>query len=135
VFSGLAFHPPTPAVEQLYMSSFTIERCALRNSNTGSNNPTTTLTPVRSPEQLLMDSLNETYAKLLDKTSGKPIPDVLRRDLLSYYADLEKPFANKQNSKAWHKVIKELDTLKSTPMIGISLPTDSCNFPVSSGKA
>jgi hypothetical protein len=74
VFSGLAFHPPTPAVEQLYMSSFTIERCALRNSNTGSNNPTTTLTPVRSPEQLLMDSLNETYTKLLDKTSGKLIP-------------------------------------------------------------
>jgi hypothetical protein len=82
-----------------------------------------------------MDSLNETYAKLLDKTSGKPIPDVLRRDLLSYYADLEKPFANKQNSKAWHKVIKELDTLKSTPMIGISLPTDSCNFSVSSWQS
>ena len=58
---------------------------------------------------------DQTYAELLDKTSGKPVPEALRRDLLSYYADLEKPFANKQNSKAWHKLIKELDTLKSTP--------------------
>jgi hypothetical protein len=58
---------------------------------------------------------DETYAALLDKTSGKPVPEALRRDFLSYYADLEKPFANKQNSKAWHKLIKELDNLKSTP--------------------
>ena len=36
---------------------------------------------------------DETYAKLLDKTSGEPIPEVLRQDLLSYYADLNKPFA------------------------------------------
>jgi hypothetical protein len=68
---------------------------------------------------------DETYAKLLDKTSGKPVPEVLRRDILSYYADLEKPFASKQDSKAWHKLIKELGTLKSTPVVGISLPTDS----------
>jgi hypothetical protein len=72
---------------------------------------------------------DEAYAKLLDETSGKPVPEALRRDLLSYYADLEKPFADKQNSKTWNKLIKELDTLKSTP-VGISLPTDSlrlCN--------
>lgn len=59
---------------------------------------------------------DETYAKLLDKTSGKPIPEVLRRDFLSYYADLKKPFATKQNSRSWDKLIKELDTLKSTPV-------------------
>jgi len=63
---------------------------------------------------------DETYAKLLDKTSGKPIPEVLRQDFLSYYADLEKPFATKQNSRSWHKLIKELDTLKSTPVSGNS---------------
>jgi hypothetical protein len=56
---------------------------------------------------------DETYAKLLNRTSGKPVSDALRRDLLSYYADLEKPFATKRNSKAWHKLIKELETLKS----------------------
>jgi hypothetical protein len=34
--------------------------------------------------------------------------------ILSYYADLEKPFATKKNSKAWRNLIKELDALKST---------------------
>jgi hypothetical protein len=68
---------------------------------------------------------DETYAKLLKKTSGKPVSDALRRDLLSYYADLERPFATKRNSKAWHELLKELDTLKSTSAAGISLPTES----------
>ena len=58
---------------------------------------------------------DETYAKLLDRTSGKPASESLRRDLLYYYSDLERPFATKQNSKAWHKLIKELDALKSIP--------------------
>ena len=68
---------------------------------------------------------DETYAKLLDKTSGKHVSNALRTDLLSYYADLGKPFATKRNSKAWHELIEELDTLKSTPVVGMSLPTES----------
>jgi hypothetical protein len=59
---------------------------------------------------------DDTYAKLLDKTSGKPISEALRRDLLSYYVDLEKPFATKRKSKAWQDLVKELDSLKSTPV-------------------
>src|SRR6266478_6100062 len=128
-FSGLAFHPPTPAVEQLYMSSFneTLDhyralllaqqegRLELPNDNLDTGAVTGAAT------YRLAD---ETYAKLLNKTSGKPVSDALRRDLLSYYADLEKPFATKRNSKAWHELIKELDTLKSTPVVGISLPTE-----------
>ena len=65
---------------------------------------------------------DQTYAKLLNKTSGKRVSDALRRDLLSYYADLEKPIATKRNSKAWHELIKELDTLKSTPVAVSALP-------------
>jgi Zinc dependent phospholipase C len=128
-FSGLAFHPPTPAVEQLYMSSFneTLEhyrallvaqqewRLQLPNDNLDTGAVTGAAT------YRLAD---ETYAKLLNKTSGKPVSDALRRDLLAYYTDLEKPFATKRNSKAWHELIKELDTLKSTPVVGISLPTE-----------
>jgi hypothetical protein len=66
---------------------------------------------------------DETYAELLKRTSGKPISDDLRRDILSYYADLEKPFATKKNSKAWQELIKELDSLKSMPVAGV-LPDD-----------
>jgi hypothetical protein len=129
-FSGLAFHPPTPAVEQLFMSSFNEtlahyrelllaqkeERLQLPNENLDTGALTGAAT------YRLAD---ETYAKLLDKTTGKPVSEALRRDLLSYYADLEKPYATKRNSKAWHELMKELDTLKSTPAVGIALPTES----------
>jgi hypothetical protein len=119
-FSGLAFHPPTPAVEQLYMSSFNESLIHYR---------TLLLAQQQRTLQLPNDNLDtgaitgagayrltdESYAKLLDKTSGRAVGEALRRDLLSYYADLEKPFATKQNSKAWHKLIKELDALNSMP--------------------
>jgi hypothetical protein len=124
-FSGLAFHPPTSAVEQLYMNSFnkTLDqyralllaqhehRLQLPNDNLDTGAVT------GAAAYRLTD---DTYAKLLDKTSGRPVSEALRRDLLSYYADLEKPFATKRNSKAWHHLIKELDTLKSTPVSGNS---------------
>jgi hypothetical protein len=129
-FSGLAFHPPTPAVEQLYMGSFNEtldhyralllaqqeDRLQLPNDNLDTGAVTGAAT------YRLAD---ETYAKLLNKTSGKPVSDALRQDLLSYYADLDRPFATKRNSKAWHELIKELDALKSTSAVGISLPTES----------
>ena len=133
-FSGLAFHPPTPAVEQLYMSSFNKSldhyralllaqqerRLKLPNDNLDTGAVTGAAT------YRLAD---DTYAKLLDETSGKPVSEALRRDLLFYYADLQKPFATKRNSKAWHELIKELDILKSTTtVVGMSLSTDSFNF-------
>jgi len=33
---------------------------------------------------------DETYAKVLGKTSGKPLSSAMRQDLLAYYSDLEK---------------------------------------------
>jgi len=110
-FSGLAFHPPTPSVEQIYMRSFNEtlihyralllaqKQNRLRLSN--ANLDTGALT-----EACTYRLADETYAKLLDKTSGRPVPEGLQRDLLSYYADLEKPFATKQNLKAWYNLIK-----------------------------
>ena len=129
-FSGLAFHPPTPAVEQLYMNSFNDaldhyralllaqqeHRLQLPNENLDTGAATA------AAKYRLAD---QTYAELLRKTSGKPVSDALRRDILSFYADLEEPFATKRNSKAWHELIRELDTLKSTPVVGTSLPTES----------
>jgi hypothetical protein len=122
-FSGLAFHPPTPGVEQLYMNSVnaTLDnyralllaqqqgRLELPNDNLDTGSLST------AASYKLTD---ETYATLLAKTSDKPISHALRCDLLSYYADLEKPFATKRNSKAWHELIHELNTLKSTPVKG-----------------
>jgi hypothetical protein len=126
-FSGLAFHPPTPAVEQLYMNSFNesldhYRVLLLAQQEHQLQLPNDNLDTGALTGAATYRLADETYAKLLNETSGKPISDDLRRDLLSYYVDLEKPFATKRNSTAWHEVIKELDTLKSRPLAGASLP-------------
>jgi len=124
-FSGLAFHPPTPVVEQLYMSSvnLTLEHyrtllhaqqkgtLELANENLDTGSITTAATYRLS---------DDTYAELVEKTSGKSVSETLRRDLLAYYADLEKPFATKRNSKAWRELVKELNTLKSMSAASVS---------------
>lgn len=121
--SGLAFHPPTPEVEHLYMHSFneTLDhyralllaqqehRIQLPNDNLDTG-------ALAGPAAYRL--MDETYAGLLKRTSGKPISDALRRDILSYYADLEKPFATKKNPRDWQEVIKELDALKAIPAAG-----------------
>src|SRR5215469_8237758 len=118
-FSALAFHPPTPVIELMYMDSvnqtFDHYRALLVSEQNGElqlpNENLDTGTVTGASAYRLTD---ETYAQLLKKTSGKPISDALRDDLLSYYADLDKPFATKRNSKAWHELLRDLDRLRST---------------------
>jgi hypothetical protein len=119
-FSGLAFHPPTPAIEQMYMNSFNEAldryRALLLAQQEGglqlSDDNLDTGAVTAAATYRLTD---ETYAKLLKETSGKPVSDALRCDFLFYYGDLEKPFATKRNSRAWHELVKEVNILKSTP--------------------
>jgi len=126
-FSGLAFHPPPPAVEQLYMKSVNetldhYRRLLLAQQEHQLQLPNDNLDTGAATGAATYRLADQTYAKLLDKTSGKPVSDALRRDLLSYYADLQKPFATKRNPKAWHELIKELNTLKSTTVARVSPP-------------
>jgi hypothetical protein len=117
--SALAFHPPTPMVEGMYMQSFnqTLDdyRALLSAQQNGrlqlpnDNLDTGTLTGAA-----VYQLTDETYAKLLNETNGKRISDALRLDLLDYYSDLNKPFATKRSSKAWHELLQELDTLRSS---------------------
>lgn len=116
-FSALAFHPPTPAVEQLYMYSFNetlkdyrgllVEqqegRLELPNENFDTGKPT---------EPAAYPFADRTYAKLLAKVSGKPISDALRSDILAYYANLDAPFATKNDPRAWQNVLDELGKLE-----------------------
>ena len=122
-FSGLAFHPPTPAVEQLYMDSFNetlnhYRTLLLAEQDDRLKLPNDNLDTGAITGAAAYRLTDETYAKLLNKTSGKPVSNALRGDFLTYYADLEKPFATKRNLKAWQDLIKDLDTLKSTPVAG-----------------
>jgi Zinc dependent phospholipase C len=119
-FSGLAFHPPTPAVEQLYMSSFNealdhYRELLFAQQEGRLQLPNNNLDTGAITEPANYKLADDTYAKLLNETSNKPISDALRRDLLFYYADLQKPYATKRNSKAWHELIKELNILRSEP--------------------
>ena len=118
-FSGLAFHPPTPTVEHLYMDSFnkTLDRYRLLLLAQQKGRlllPNDNLDTGAMTEAASYGLTDETYAKLVEKTNGRPVSDALRQIILSYYADLEKPFATKQHAKAWQDLIKELNTLKST---------------------
>jgi hypothetical protein len=121
--SGLAFHPPTPDVEHLFMGSFNEtldryrellraqqqDRLELPDDNLDTGETTS------AAEYRLTD---ETYAELLRRVSGKPIPNALRQDILLYYSDLAKPYATKRNPEKWEQLVKRLDELQSTPVSG-----------------
>lgn len=118
--SGLAFHPPTPAVEQIYMQSFneTLDhyRLLLLAQKEGRLHlPNDNLDTGGLSGPALYRLSDETYANLLNQTSGKPVSDAMRQDILGYYSDLGKEFATKKDPQAWSKVLSELDSLKSMP--------------------
>lgn len=122
-FSAFAFHPPPPAVEQIYMHSFNESldhyrllllaegegRLQLPNDNLDTGGLT-------GPAAYRLT--DETYAKLLGMISGKRISEPLREDILSYFADLERDFATKKYPKAWQKVLTDLEKLKAQPIAG-----------------
>jgi hypothetical protein len=119
-FSALGYHPPTPAVEQMYMHSFneTLDhyRLLLVAQQGGTLRlPNDNLDTGVLTGPAVYRLTDETYATLLGKTSGKPISDGLRRDILAYYADLGKGFATKKDPQAWQKVLRQLDGLKAMP--------------------
>jgi hypothetical protein len=117
-FKALAFKPPPPDVEQMYMHSFneTLDhyralllaqqegRLQLPNDNLDTGG-------ITGPADYRLT--DETYAKLLDKTNGKPISQALRLNILAYYADPDKDFATKKNPDAWQKVLDQLRSLKA----------------------
>jgi hypothetical protein len=123
-FSALAFHPPTPAVEQMYMHSFnqTLEhyqgmlvaqgeghfQLPNENFDTGELTRPTAYRPT-----------DETYAKLLGKVSGKPVSEELRVDILAYYSDIQAPFATKKNPQDWRNVLVELEEMKALPTASV----------------
>ncbi|HEY2114063.1 MAG TPA: hypothetical protein VGJ51_03185, partial [Candidatus Angelobacter sp.] len=117
-FSALAFHPPTPAVEQMYMHSFN-ETLALYQKLLAAQGEGKLLLPNDNldtggiTEAGVYRPADKSYATLLAKLDGKPVSDDLRRNILAFYADLGKPFVTKKNPREWKNVLRELDTLKA----------------------
>jgi hypothetical protein len=118
--SGLAFHPPTPAVEHLYMDSFNqalerFEKLLLAQGQDQLRLPNDNLDTGAETTGADYGLADDTYAELLKRLDRKPVSSSLRQDILSYYGDLEKHYATKKKSKEWHEVMRELEILKSTP--------------------
>ena len=118
--SGLAFHPPTPDVEHLFMGSFneTLDRYRelLRAQQENRLHlPNDNLDTGRTTAAADYRLTDETYAELLRRLSGKPISSALRQNILSYYSNLKKPYATKRYPEKWKELVKRLDELKSTP--------------------
>jgi hypothetical protein len=119
----LQFKAPTPQTEKMFEDSFnaTLDRyrkllaqvgsghLELVNDNFDTGEPT-------GPGKYQMN--DDTYAKLLDKLSDEKFagaPPELRTNILTFFADLNAPYATKRDPKAWAKVQTELDQLKAAP--------------------
>lgn len=117
----LAFKPPTPEAERLFIESFDATlaryRGLLAQARAGKldlpNTDFDTGRPVRAGEYKLAD---ETYAKLLEKLAKHRFenasPD-LRRDILAFYSDLSAPIATKRDKDEWRETLRALDQLKA----------------------
>ena len=124
-FSTMAFHPPTPAVEQMYMHSFneTLEhyRGMLLAQREGRLElPNENLDTGELTKPTVYPFSDEAYAKLLAKVTRRPVSDALRSDILLYYLDLGSPFATKKDPKTWQDVLDELAKLKALPATSAS---------------
>ena len=117
----LAFKPPTPEAERLFIASFnaTLDdyRAMLARVRVGKlelqNMDFDTGRPVRAGEYKLAD---ETYAKLLKKLAGNNFESAspeLRQNILAFYGDLSAPIATKKDKDDWRDTLRALDKLKA----------------------
>jgi hypothetical protein len=117
-FSALAFHPPPPAVEQMYMHSFSetldhYRRLLLAQQEGTLQLPNDNFDTGEMTEPGTYRLTDKSYAELLDKVNDKSVSDALRQNILDFYADIGKPYVTKKKPKEWENVLRELDTLKA----------------------
>jgi hypothetical protein len=120
---ALAFQPAPAASETLFMKGFNDVLVQYRRLLSEHKQGTLRLPDdnfdtgetIKPGAYRLVDT---TYAKLLDKLSGKPISPELRANILSFYSNLDAPFADKNDEKAWQKVLSELEVLKAEQPAG-----------------
>jgi zinc dependent phospholipase C len=118
---ALAFKAPTAQTERLFEESFdrTLNeyRRLLAEVSNGrlvlDNRDLDTGQPTRPAEYVLAD---RAYAKLAIKLAEKPtemVDSKLRNNVLSYYRDLDLPFATKRERKEWQETLAALQKLKA----------------------
>jgi hypothetical protein len=119
-FAALAFKPPTPETEKLFMLSFnaTVEeyRGLLGSIREGRlelpNRDFDTGQPTRAGEYPLVD---KAYARILDKLASKNFENVspeLRENILAFYVNPNAIVERKDRSE-WRRTLRSLATLRS----------------------
>lgn len=123
-FAPLAFKPPTPEAERMFIESFTATlsdyRALLAQAHAGNlnlqNKDFDTGEPTRAGEYKLAD---QTYAKLLNKLADGDVDSVtpeLRQNILAFYSNLNAPIDTKRDKKDWRNTLSALDKLKAKPV-------------------
>ena len=117
----LAFKPPTPETDRLFMASFDRTMAEYRNllRQSGSarfqlvNRNFDTGAPTRPTEYHLAD---DTYSKLAVKLAGHDAASIdprMRQDILEYFSNLSLPFAGKKDKDDWKETVSAVEALKS----------------------
>jgi hypothetical protein len=77
--------------------------------------------PVRPAGYRLTD---DTYAKLLHRlvAANQPVPPGIKRDILTYYANLELPFDTKKHPGHWDVVLMDLNKMRVIPTSADPVP-------------
>jgi hypothetical protein len=121
-FRTLAFHTPTPATEKMFMESFNqaikdytdlIDHAVAAEPATIANDNFDTGTVTGPGAYPLAD---QTYADLVEKLAQDHFAQIspeLRTVLLSYYSNLNAPFATKKKKEEWKTLVKEIEELKA----------------------
>jgi Zinc dependent phospholipase C len=123
-FAPLGFKAPTPEAEQMFIRSFDVTlnryRGLLHQARAGrldlQNRDFDTGEPTRAGEYKLAD---ETYAKLLAESSKRNFSNItpeLRRNILSFYGNLDAPIATKNDRDKWKRTVSDLNKLRATPV-------------------
>jgi len=115
---AMAFHPPTPQTEKLFLQSFdmTVDRYRelLAAERAGRLHIPDENFDLGEPSKAGAYKLaDETYAKLVEYLAERDFAGIspeLRNDILSFYKDRNAPIATKQDPKQWQKVVKALDS-------------------------
>jgi Zinc dependent phospholipase C len=115
---AMAFHPPTPETEKLFLQSFdaTVDRyrqllAAERDGRL--RIPDVNFDLGEPPKAGTYKLADETYAELVEELAERDfegISPALRNDILYFYKDRNAPVATKEHSKQWRKVVKALDS-------------------------
>jgi Zinc dependent phospholipase C len=122
-FRDLAFKIPTPDAERLFVASFSnaLQNYVQLAKQQGSPRQTILVNDnfdtgtITGPGQYPL--ADKTYADLLDRLQKNNFASVspgLRSTLLTYYSDLNAPFATKRDKKEWTKVLRNVNQLKAS---------------------